>query len=198
MNRCSSSNCPGVKPLRGPAKGSFVKPIVIEVRGAVPASIETVFDVFMPIDLPTIMRGYGPLPAVAAVEDQSGDWDSIGESRIVRLADGSGMLETLTRVDRPRGFGYTLSNLTSALRFLVDRFHGSWTFEEVSGPGERPVVRATWRYDFESRSRLTRPIAWLILTRYWRPYMEAALERAAAQAIEAASVAGGQNVESKP
>jgi len=163
-----------------------VKPIVIEVQGRVPAPIETVFDVFMPIDLTTIMLGYGPLPAVGAIEDQSGVWDSVGESRIVRLADGHGMLETLTRVDRPQGFAYTLSNLTNVLRLLVHRFHGTWSFEDISLGTEPPVVRATWRYEFDVRSRITRPIAWLILTRFWRPYMQGALERASAQAVAAA------------
>ena len=163
-----------------------MKPIVIEVQGEVPAPIETVFDVFMPIDLTTIMLGYGPLPAVSAIEDQSGAWDSVGESRIVRLADGHGMLETLTRVDRPKGFAYTLSSLTNVLRLLVHRFHGTWAFEDISLETEPSVVRATWRYEFDVRSRITRPIAWLILTRFWRPYMEGALERASAQAIASA------------
>ncbi len=166
-----------------------LKPIVIEVHGQVPARIETVFDVFMPIDLTKIMQGYGPLPAVAAIEDQTGHWDSIGESRIIRLADGNAMLETLTAVDRPRGFSYTLSNPTHALRFLVSRFHGRWQFESVARDdlprGEPEVVRVRWRYDFEPRFRLVRPIAALILARYWRPYMERALELAAREAVDA-------------
>ncbi len=162
-----------------------MKPIVIEVQGHIPTPIETVFDVFLPIDLSTIMEGYGPLPAVAVVEEQSGAWNSIGDSRIIRLADGHGMLETLTRVDRPTSFAYTLSNLTNILRILVHRFHGTWAFESCSAAGEPPVVIATWRYEFEVRSRLTRPISWLILTRFWRPYMEGALERASAQAVAA-------------
>jgi hypothetical protein len=160
-----------------------VQPIVIEVQGQIPVPLETVYDVFLPIDLTTIMLGYGPLPAVTAVEEQSGSWDSIGESRIIRLADGHGMLETLTHVDRPRGFSYTLSNLTNVLRLLVHRFHGTWTFEVRSATGEPPVVGATWRYEFDVRSRFTRPISWLILTWFWRPYMAGALERASMQAV---------------
>ena len=173
-------------PRRVRTEFSKVKSIVIEVRGQVPAPIETVFDVFRTVDLASIMHGYGPLPAVAGVEDQTGAWSSMGESRIIRLADGHGMLETLTRVDRPEGFAYTLSDLTNALRFLVHRFHGTWSFEEspVEGapPTGRALVDATWKYEFDVRSELARPLAWLILTLFWRPYMEAALERASAQA----------------
>lgn len=164
----------------------------------------------MPIDLTTIMTGYGPLPAVAAVEDQTGDWSEVGESRIIRLADGHGMLETITRVDRPHSFHYTITELTNVLRFLVRRFHGSWQFSDApplapdlggitgaetetaaadDGPPTEagPSVAARWRYEFEPRSALTRPIAWLILRRFWRPLMEDALGRAAAQAVARAN-----------
>ncbi|MAG32841.1 MAG: hypothetical protein CL908_18340 [Deltaproteobacteria bacterium] len=83
----------------------LAKPIVVEVRGQLPAAIETAFDAFRSIDLRTTMVGYSPLPAVSAIEDQTGRWDSVAESRIARLADGHGMLETLTAVERPRRAG---------------------------------------------------------------------------------------------
>ncbi|MFK7895426.1 MAG: SRPBCC family protein [Myxococcota bacterium] len=160
-----------------------MKPIVVEVRGQVAAPIERVFDVFMPIDLRKIMVGYGPLPAVTAIEDQTGDWSSVGESRIIRLADGHGMLEVLTAVDRPRRFAYTISDLTNVLRFLVTRFHGEWNFEAVEqGPVAGPdLTRATWRYSFEPRSALARPIALFVLTQFWRPCMQQGLELATAE-----------------
>lgn len=159
------------------------KPIVVEVKGEVAAPIRTVDAVFRPIDLTTIMRGYGPLPAVVAVEDQTGDWSSVGASRILRLADGHAMLETLTAVDGPNGFGYTLSNLTNALRFLVTRFHGRWSFVEHGASDGSSRVEATWRYTFELRSRLARPFAWVILRCFWRPYMARALALASAEAV---------------
>jgi len=162
-----------------------MKPVCVEIQGQIPAPIETVFDVFLPIDLTAIMEGVGPLPAVVAIEDQTGDWSSVGESRIIRLADGHGMLETLTAVERPHRFAYQISELTNALRFLVRRFKGEWRFESRSEVGGPEVVLATWRYDFEVRSWLTRPLAWLIITRYWRPYMERALELASQRALEA-------------
>ncbi len=183
-----------------------MRPIVVEVRGQVVAPIEQVFDVFMPMDLRKIMVGYGPLPAVTAIEDQTGDWNSVGESRIIRLADGNGMLEVLTSVERPRRFAYTVGELTHILRFLVMRFHGEWIFEAVVpaaaaaatsppppspppppppppalGPAGPAVTRATWRYFFEPRSLLTKPIAAFVLTQFWRPCMQQALELATAE-----------------
>ena len=160
-----------------------MKPIVVEVRGPVPAAIETVFDVFLKIDLSTILLGYGPLPAVVAVADQTGEWDEIGQSRFIRLADGHEMLETLLVVDPPRHFAYDVSELTNVLRFLVRRFRGAWTFEESTLPGGATVTLAHWRYEFAPRSRLARPLARLILHAFWRPTMERALELASAQAV---------------
>lgn len=152
--------------------------IVAEVEGEVAGPIEAVFDVFMPIDLTTIMTGYGPLPSVSAIEDQSGRWSEIGESRIIRLADGGGMLETLTAVQRPRHFAYTICEITNVLRWLVSDFHGAWFFEEA-GEGR---TRARWRYEFVARSVLTWPFAFVVVTWFWRPYMMQALGLAKAQA----------------
>jgi len=162
-----------------------MRAIVAEVRGQLAADVETAFDVLARIDLRSIMQGYGPLPAVEGVEDQTGDWDSIGESRIIRLADGSGMLETLTAVDRPRHFAYTISEPTNALRFLVATFRGAWSFETAGTDQATPVVKAIWRYEFKPRSILTWPLAWLIVKRFWQPYMAAALARASVQVAEA-------------
>lgn len=174
-----------------------MKGIVAQIEGRIPVALDTVFDVFAPVDLTTIMRGHGPLPAVIAVEDQSGAWNEIGESRIVRLSDGGALLETLTAFDRPRHIAYTINELTNALRFLVSEFHGAWFFEEgqmlledAVGSGGAPVVIARWRYEFVSRSFLAWPLVWLVVTCFWKPYMVKALDLAARQAIDAAGPVG--------
>lgn len=162
--------------------------IAAEVEGRIPVDIETVFDVFAPIDLTTIMTGYGPLPACAGIEDQDGAWDGIGQSRIIRLADGGGMLETLTAFQRPTHFAYTINELTNVLRFLVKDFHGAWFFEdETPTDGAAPSTHARWRYEFVPHSVLTWPLSWVIVKFFWRPYMAQALALASAQAVDQAS-----------
>ena len=141
-----------------------MSPIIVEVQRELSVPAHDIFDTFMPIDLTQIMTGFGPLPGVSNIENQSGPWDSVGTERTIRLADGNTMTEVLTEVQRPTGFSYTLGNLTNVLRFLVHRFHGSWCFDTISADGEPSRVRTTWRYEFDVRSRLTRPIAWCILT----------------------------------
>ena len=173
-----------------------MNPIEVEVVGEIGAPIETVFDVLMPIDVTRILTGRGPMPAVIAIEDQTGDWNSIGESRIIRMGDGHAMLETLTGVDRPHSFTYTLSNLTNVLRLLVRRFHGTWKFESLDSGEGAPSVWARWHYSFEPRSALTRPLSWLILRLFWRPYMAEALERARQIAVEEYEASGKDRSES--
>ncbi|MBW1885049.1 MAG: SRPBCC family protein [Deltaproteobacteria bacterium] len=168
-----------------------MRALVVEVTGSIAAELETVFDVLARIDLRTIMQGYGPLPAVEGVEDQTGNWDSIGESRIIRLADGSGMLETLTAVDRPRHFAYTISEPTNALRFLIATVRGAWTFEQAGAADSSPIVKAIWRNELRPRSILTWPLTWLIVKRFWQPYMAAALARASLQVVEACDRSAG-------
>jgi GNAT superfamily N-acetyltransferase len=154
------------------------RPVSAEVQREVKAPIEKVFDVFAPIDLTRIMLGFGPMPAVSAVEDQIGGWDAPGQSRTIRLADDSTMRETLTRVEPPGHFAYRIDELTSPLRHLTPRFRGAWWFVRV-GP-ERTLAR--WRYEFEPRSALARPLTALVVKGLWRPYMARALELATEQA----------------
>ena len=48
------------------------------------------------------------MPPVREVRDQDGGWGTVGQTRTIVLADGGTLLETLTSVDRPRHFAYTL------------------------------------------------------------------------------------------
>jgi len=156
-----------------------VRDIFVEISGTVRASPETTFDVFAPIDLTSIFRGYGPLPAVTAVEDQTGGWDAPGQTRTIRLSDGSAMREELTTVERPRHFAYRVSDLTGPFRLLVGGLRGAWWFEgEESDSIEGPRTRVRWRYAFEPRAVVTRPLAAFIVKVLWRRNMQRALSLA--------------------
>ena len=156
-----------------------MRDIVVEVSGTVHATPESTFDVFAPIDLRLILRGYGPLPAVTAVEDQTGGWDTAGQTRTIRLSDGSCLREALTVVERPRHFAYVIDELTGPLRFMVRGMRGAWWFEPVpdgasGSTAAAQLALARWRYDFEPRSPFTRPLAAFIVKVLWRRNMQRA------------------------
>jgi hypothetical protein len=157
-----------------------------EVSTTIRAPLAMTFELLVPIDLTRILCGYGPLPAVRAVEDQIGAWDTPGQTRTIRLADGSSLREELVAVERPHHFAYHVGELTGPLRLLTRGLRGAWWFEEISAPGTgAPLTAARWRYVFEQRSLLTRPLASLVVRLLWQPYMAQALERAREYAEEA-------------
>lgn len=165
-----------------------MRPIVAEVEGGVNADLATSFHSFAPIDLTKILRGYGPLPAVAAVVDQRGGWDEAGQSRTVRLADGSQMREELTLVEAPHHFAYRIDGFTGPFRHLVREMRGGWWFDALPvNAGEAPRSRARWRYEFECTAGWSHLASLPIVRFLWTPYMARAL--AAATAITAAASA---------
>ena len=115
-------------------------------------------------------RRYGPLPPIREVRDQSGAWDGPGQTRTIVLADGTTMVETLTLVDRPRSFGYRISELRGPLKALASGIEGEWRVEPA-GTGSR----VTWTWDVEAASRAS-SFALPVLARLWSGYARQALE----------------------
>jgi hypothetical protein len=141
------------------------------VDGTARADVERVFDVIVPIELPRIFRGFGPLPSVVATRDQTGDWDHVGASRVVQLSDGSEANERITAYDRPRYFAYRVGPFESApLRHVVVEAHGEWWF--TSRDPTHTAIR--WSYTFRPR-RYATPVVRLVIARLWRGYAKRTL-----------------------
>lgn len=83
-------------------------------------SLEVAFDVMAPIDLSLIFTGWGPLPAITHVEEQSGPWDHVGVHRRPQFADGGSAMERMTHYLRPGYFAYEVTGFTNALRLVVE------------------------------------------------------------------------------
>jgi hypothetical protein len=109
-----------------------------------PVSVEHAFDTVLVAPLTDIFsRRYRLIAPIAEVSGQDGSWgDTVGQTRTIRLSDGATMLETLTLLDRPHRFGYTISNVTGMLKPLVAGAAGTWAFDPA-GTG----VRITWAWD---------------------------------------------------
>ncbi len=149
----------------------------VTVHAIARASAEEAFDAIVPVDLPKMFTGYGPLPAVIATREQTGDWDHVGATRTVDLADGSAAREEITAYERAHYFAYRVSSFTSSLRALVNGARGEWWFS--SATDHRTDIY--WRYTFEPRGP-TRPIVALAVARLWRGYARKALALAVQEA----------------
>lgn len=138
-------------------------------------ALPKVWDIFVPISLPDLFpKAKGPIPPVVDVQDQTGRWDEVGQTRTVVLGDGNTAREEIT-YSAPSGgaaaecmaeFAYTVSGFTGPFSWLVKSAHGRWVFTAQSG--ETQVV---WTYGFRATNILTRPLVALLAATFWRAYM---------------------------
>lgn len=147
-------------------------PHVMVCSRAIPVDVHTAFRRTLPMPLPTIFkRWYGPMGPVRAVQGQTGDWGTVGQTRTVVQAGGTTVREELTRVEEPDGFGYTLSGVTGPLAPLVDHIDGEWLFTIV-GTG----TEVTWRWTVHPQSGLA-GLAMPAFARMWHGFARQSLEQ---------------------
>lgn len=140
------------------------------VTATVPTDLPTTFQHLTGMDVPAVFRGAGPLPAVTAVHNQTGDWNAVGQTRTIVLSDHSTANETLDNYQFPHTFGYTVTGYTSVLRLLVTK--GVATWHCTSTPTGTLV---SWQYAYHARSVLAVPLLWLLMVLFWKKYMRAAV-----------------------
>ena len=116
---------------------------------------------------------FGPLPAVTAVHDQSGEWDEVGKTRTLALSGGDSVAETITDVSPNEFFAYDLSQFSGLFGKLVEGARAEWDFWETSsGCGIR------WTYTFHPRAGSSLAVA-LIVRLVWARYMRVTLAKLA-------------------
>lgn len=136
---------------------------------AVPVGFEDACERVLHLPLPELFRRR--FLAIAPIREtrQEGSWGTPGQTRVIRLADGGSMQETLTRVDPPHSFGYSISGIRGPLQPLVPSAEGEWSFEPA-GTG----TRITWSW-------LVTPtplggVAMPVFRAMWNGYARPALE----------------------
>jgi hypothetical protein len=144
--------------------------VPVTVRVATDVAPKLAFEAAAPIDLTKIFTGFGPLPAVVGIRDQTGPWDHVGVSRRPVLSDGTASFERITEYEPHSRFSYDVS-FTNILDRLVTGAHGSWTFEPTADGGT--VIN--WTYAFRPR-RLRGALVRLLIAPVWRLYMRRALD----------------------
>jgi hypothetical protein len=140
------------------------------VTATVATDVPTTFRHLTGMDVPAVFRGAGPLPAVTAVRNQTGDWDAVGQTRTIVLSDQSTACETLDNYQFPHAFGYTVTNYTSVLRLLVTKGVATWHCTSTSDG-----TLISWQYAYHTRSVLAVPLLWLLMVLFWKKYMRAAV-----------------------
>ena len=138
---------------------------VVEQSLVIPVTPPEAFDRTLPVALTEILgRWWGPVPPVTQVLGQTGEWESVGQTRTIRMAGGASMHEEMTSVDRPRSFAYRLTDITGPMSLLIEHVLGEWMFAPAAGGTE-----VTWRWNIQRKSPLT---SWLLplFARAWQGY----------------------------
>ncbi len=133
--------------------------------------MEHAFEVVLTAPLTDIFsRRYLAIASIAEVTGQEGDWGaSVSQTRTIRLSDGATMLETLTAIDRPKHFAYSISELTGPLKALVSGIDGRYAFEP-DGAG----VKVTWSWDVTPKG-LAGKLAMPVFAAMWSRYAARAM-----------------------
>ena len=143
----------------------------MEQSRVIPVEVDVAFHGTLPMPLSTLFgRWYGPIAPVRTVRDQTGDWSAAGQTRTVLQVGGS-MRETLTAVEPPHMFGYTLSQIQGALAPLVDHIDGQWLFTPAATGTE-----VTWRWSVHPRSAAAR-LVMPAFAKLWRGFAAQSLDR---------------------
>ena len=144
----------------------------MEASRVVAVAPDRAFDVLLTAPRETVFsRRYGAFPPVREVRDQVGDWDTVGQTRILVMTESDLVRETLTAIDRPHGFDYLLDDIRGRLRPMVRRIEGRWSVEP-EGEGSR----ISWTWTLHPR----RPPARLtmnVLGSMWQGYADRALQQ---------------------
>ncbi len=128
-----------------------------------------------PLDPTKFYPASGLLPAVVAVKDQSGSWDTVGRTRRLVLSDGGHVVETITDTDSPTFFAYELSDFQKLFGMLVAGARAEWRFQR----GESGT-RISWTYTFFPKPGRGWLVA-IIVKLLWAPYMKKVLPPIAAE-----------------
>ena len=138
-------------------------------EGFAPAKPDRTFAIMTPSDPTRFYPKFGPIPAIVRVDDQTGAWDGVGQSRKLTLSDGGTVVERLKIVDVPRRFAYQLTDFTGFFGTLVAFADAEWDFDaSVEG------TRIRWTYRFHAQPKRGW-IVRLMVRLAWAPYMKRVL-----------------------
>jgi hypothetical protein len=156
------------------SEGLMPQPLVVQQSLVIPVGVEKAFNGTLPAPIPVVFSNWhGPLPPVKRVEGQEGEWRAVGQTRVLKLADGSSMREEMTDVDSPRSFGYRITEMTGALALLIAKVEGAFLFEPVDVATDS-ATDVTWRWTVQPRSRLS-ALAMPVFAALWKGYARKAL-----------------------
>jgi hypothetical protein len=158
----------------------MAQPLRVSRSVTVPVEPAFAFARVLDLDLAAAYRRrFAAVPPIRSVEGQDGPWGRVGQTRLVRLADGGSMREELLSVDAPHEFAYAMTDIKGPLAPLATRVEGRWTIEPA-GTG----CRVSWAWTVHPRGVLG-AAGLPAFGRMWLGYARQALEEISATLVAA-------------
>lgn len=124
-------------------------------------------------DATRILKGYGPIPACIAFEDDQ-TWGKEGGTRVPILSSNwlvkggrTGLDKILVRKDNEY-WKWQVTDFNSWTLFFAKKAEGEWWILD----GTEGNVKIRWRYTYRATSVLTQPFNWLFVKLLWRVVMK--------------------------
>lgn len=120
---------------------------------------------------PSFFTGYGPIPQVVSCELITPSPVNVGSKRLITNGDGS-VLEEVVQVHNPgKEQRYRIENgFVPPFSWMIAAAEGHWMFEPDGNQ-----ARITWRYRFELKTILAKPVAGFIVHVLFRRAMSRCL-----------------------
>lgn len=150
--------------------------IYAEAKIELPLDRHGAFRAAAALDAIAVIRPYGPIPGVRAIEGHTGPWSETGQERLVTLTNGDTVREILDVYLPGVSFAYDVREFSGGFGMLVHEAFSEFIFEDIA-PGRSRVL---WRYTFAATEPLFRPVVWALLRLFYAGFLKRALARFAA------------------
>ena len=134
-----------------------LKPITFSCQEKLGIPPEQIAEQILDISLWSGFQGYGVLPGIKAAEFEIRTPEIVGTRIRVIDTDGSSHLEEIVEWEPDRRIRLDMREFSAPLSRLATRFEETWQFSRIGR--ETNVVRS---FELHARSRVTRPLLWLI------------------------------------
>lgn len=152
--------------------------LTLQASRTVPVDSAAAFAAVLPMPLTAIFgRRFAAIAPIVDVRDQAGEWGTAGETRTIVLGDGGQLRETLTGVNAPHDFTYSIVVAKGVNKYLIGGVDGRWEFAPA-GTG----TRITWTWEVTPAHRAA-VAAMPLFARMWRGYARQALEEIEKQLV---------------
>ena len=134
-----------------------LKPITFSCEETLGISPEQIAEQLLDISQWSGFQGYGVLPGIKAAEFEVRTPEIVGSRIRVIYRDGSSHLEEILKWEPDRWIKLLMHEFSPPLSRLATGFEETWKFSCIGR--DTRVVRS---FELHARSRVTRPLLWLI------------------------------------